>query len=114
MTEAHFQEQIIALARLEGWLIMHTRPARTATGRIITPIQGDPGFPDLVLARQGRIIFAELKSTRGRLSDDQTRWLDELLGAEGDTNPTIRVWRENNPDDWTDIVTLLTTKEPDR
>ena len=30
-------------------------------------MQGDTGFPDLVIARDGQVIFAELKSAKGRL-----------------------------------------------
>jgi hypothetical protein len=55
-----------------------------------TPMSGDPGFPDLVLARDGVVIVAELKSRRGQPTDDQKMWL-EALGAHA------RLWR---PQDW--------------
>jgi len=44
-----------------------------------------------VLVRSGRLVFAELKSERGKLSDEQEAWLEELRAvvlaavAEGDT-----------------------------
>ena len=50
---------------------------------------GDHGFPDLVLAHpSGRVIFAELKSDKGKVSPLQSRWLSVLeLGA------VVWVWR---------------------
>lgn len=86
ITEASFQNQVVDLARTLGWRIMHTRPAQVRSGRWVTPLTGDPGFPDLVLARPnlGDLIFAELKRPGGRVSDHQRVWLDCLLrtGAE--------------------------------
>lgn len=103
MTEAEFQQRVIDTARLYGWRVAHHRPARTKHGWR-TPIQGDPGFPDLVLAKNGQVIVAELKSNTGSIRDCQEDWLDEL-GTHG------RVWR---PDDWPDVLHELkppTTRE---
>src|SRR5437763_860370 len=67
VTEAAFTRQVIALARLRGWRAAHFRPGRTARGWR-TPVQGEGvGFLDLVLVR-GRVVWAELKSARGRLT----------------------------------------------
>ena len=38
----------------------------------------EPGFPDLVLVRPPRLIFAELKATGGRVSRPQRGWLTDL------------------------------------
>lgn len=83
ISEASFQSQVVHLAQLYGWRVMHTRPAQIRSGRWVTPITGDPGFPDLVLARPypGDLIFAELKRPGGRLSDGQRVWLDALARA---------------------------------
>lgn len=81
---------IIELAKVLGWHVAHFRPARTKHGWS-TAMQGHKGFPDLVLARSGRVVFAECKSEKGRLSDEQVSWLDALAGAE------VYVWR---PADW--------------
>jgi hypothetical protein len=61
MTERDFQRAVVELARLMGWRVHHTRPALTQRGRWLTPIQGDAGFPDLVLCRPPRLVLAELK-----------------------------------------------------
>lgn len=73
------------LARQFGWLVYHTRNS----------IGSDPGFPDLVLARGGIIIYAELKSQKGSLSADQRLWRDELQAG----GQTWYLWR---PADWFD------------
>jgi hypothetical protein len=50
-TEDEFQTAIITAARLMKWTrIVHFRPARTKHGWQ-TPLQGDNGFPDLLMIR---------------------------------------------------------------
>lgn len=98
LTEAAFVDRIVDLARRTGWLATHFRPARTQRG-YRTPIQGDKGFPDLVLARDGVLLIRECKTNTGPLSREQRGWLAEL----GDH---AAVWR---PRDWdTVIVPALT------
>ena len=93
LSEADLQQSVVQMAHLYGWLVHHGRPARTTNGWC-TPITGDTGFPDLVLVREGRIIFCELKSARGRISPQQKRWLKQLSD-----NYLVKavVWR---PRDW--------------
>jgi hypothetical protein len=52
VTEADLQATILDAARLLGWRACHFRPARTTRGWR-TPVEGDPGFPDLTLAKAG-------------------------------------------------------------
>jgi hypothetical protein len=59
------------------------------------------GFPDEVLVRPPRLVFAELKSERGRLSDEQEAWLEELRTVPG---VEVFVWR---PADMDEIATVL-------
>jgi hypothetical protein len=81
MSEADLQSAVIELARLLGWRVAHFRPAQTAQGWR-TPVQADgKGFPDLVLVRRERLVFAELKSARGRTSLEQQGWLAALHGT---------------------------------
>ena len=85
LTEEQWQSQVIDLARLNGFRCAHFRPARKADGSWATPVAADgKGFPDLELARPGDLIFAELKTERGRVSPDQVAWLEQLrlAGAE--------------------------------
>jgi len=106
-TEAEFQDVVLELAGVCGWMVHHVRPARMKDGSWRTPVQGDVGFPDLVLVRDGRIVFAELKSERGRLSAAQKDWLGELRKAAAwcGVSVVVELWR---PSDWDDVVACLT------
>lgn len=108
VSEADFQRLLVELARLRGWKVQHTRPAQNSRGRWSTPIQGDPGFPDLVLARDGVVILLELKSEKGRLSAVQREWL-EALGWSDETPHTntrlaVKVAR---PSDWQAVANWI-------
>lgn len=89
---------VIDLARYRGWLVAHFRPAQTGRGWR-TPIQGDAGFPDLVLARKGEVIFAELKTDKGRVTKTQAAWLGEVGNAV-----RFYVWR---PRDMDEVIEVL-------
>ena len=90
ITERAFTAQVIALARWHKWRVAHFRPAQTQSGRWITAMQGDVGFPDLVLARAGKVLFAELKSESGKLTRKQMEWAHELR--------IMRIWRPRDID----------------
>lgn len=98
-TETTFQDAVIDLAKLYGWKLAHFRPGRTNKGWR-TPMQGDTGFPDLVLARDSELVFAELKSDTGKLSPEQGAWRVALQSAGAEH----RVWR---PKDWDAVVGRL-------
>jgi len=88
ITEAELQQAVVTLGRLLGFkLIYHTHDSRHSA----------EGFPDLVMvsARHKRVLFVELKSETGQLSEHQTIWFAELLAAEAE----VYVWR---PKDWRD------------
>lgn len=104
--ERGFQEQVIDLARLFGWRCAHFRAAMSRSGRWMTPVQADgAGFPDLVLTKDGRLIFAELKAERGVLSQQQADWLSALsLVSRHSAHVTAVVWK---PRDWDAIVDTL-------
>lgn len=88
MTEQQLADLIIELAGYRGWKVVHFRPARTARGWR-TPVQGDSGSPDLLLARRGQVILAELKKERGKMRADQQEWA-EAIGAQH------RLWRPSD------------------
>jgi len=103
-SEAVFQAQVIRLAKMNGWMVFHPRKAQAKDGRWLTAVQGDVGFPDLVFAHRLRgVIFAELKSSVGRIEDAQAKWLEELVlgGAEA------YIWR---PKDLQEIADRLGRK----
>lgn len=71
-------DAIVQAAKLHGWMVAHFRPALTAKGWR-TPMQGDPGFPDLVLSKADRpTLFLELKSEKGTHTQSQRAWQKAL------------------------------------
>lgn len=99
MNEDDLLNAVVDLARLMGILVHHCRPARTkgpdGKDRWVTPIKGDKGFTDLVLAGRRGVLFRELKTQKGRLSPEQNTWLARLTSARQDA----ATWR---PSDLTD------------
>jgi hypothetical protein len=99
-SEAAFQQQVITLARTMGWMIQHTKPAQV-NGKWLTPVAGDVGFPDLVLSHRTKgLVFAELKTEKGRLAPAQKEWRDCLQGAGAEWH----LWR---PDDLMEVMKRL-------
>lgn len=89
-TEKRFMQTVIDLARLRGWLVYHALDSRGST----------PGFPDLVFARDGDVVFAELKVGKNKPTAEQQEWFDalpaNLIG--------VYFWR---PEDWPEIEERL-------
>jgi len=83
MREKELSQLIFDAARKLGWLV-----ARYPTWR---PTGTVAGFPDLVLLRNGRLIFAELKSEKGEPIPAQQEWLDALREVA-----TVYVWKPRN------------------
>ena len=73
MSENEFQLWVTDLADLYGWRWYHTHDSR----------RSNAGFPDLVMVRSGVLIFAELKSQRGRSTAEQQSWLADLWTRDG-------------------------------
>jgi hypothetical protein len=99
MTEKDWQLRIVGALKLFGWRHAHFRPLHTAKGWR-TPVSGDAGFPDLVLVRPPRVIFAELK-VGAPVSPQQADWLSDLGRVPGVES---YIWR---PTDWDQVVELL-------
>ena len=57
------------------------------------------GWPDLVLVRE-RLVVAELKGSRGRVSVEQREWIDALVTA----GVEAYIW---TPDSWPEIEATL-------
>ncbi len=79
LTELDFMRQVMQLAEMTGWETFHVRAGRTLDSWR-TPGSGTmaKGWPDLVLVRGSRLIFAELKRDGGKATADQSRVLDVL------------------------------------
>jgi len=105
-SEDDFKDRVVDLAHYHGWLVHHDRPARQKDGSWATHIQGDRGFPDLVLVHRKRkiLVFAELKSTKGGIRPDQRTWLDALHAIESISWVQVYLWR---PSDWDEISQVL-------
>ncbi len=103
LNEKDFQRQVTDLAEILGYEWVHFRPAQTSRGWR-TPVSGPlgKGWVDLVLvrARDGRLIFAELKAELGKTSPDQEHVLAVLRSAGCEAV----VWR---PSQWDEIAKEL-------
>ena len=94
--EDDFLAAIIELAQLTQWLVYHTYDSR----------RSQAGFPDLVLAKADKLIFAELKTAKGVVRPAQKTWLNILASMAVDQSKVqVYLWR---PADWDAIETILT------
>ena len=103
ISEKDFQRTVVEYCHALGYLVFHQIDMGfkdPETGRQSYSRRIGPGFPDLVIAGHGRVIFAELKSEKGKLSKDQQAWL-QLLSDAGEK---WFVWR---PSDWSNIEKIL-------
>jgi hypothetical protein len=90
LKERSFQAGVIELARTLRWEVFFVADSR-----------GSPrGWPDLVLCRDGVLLFRELKNDNGRLRREQETWGSLLVEAGQDR----QVWR---PSDWQQIEATL-------
>ena len=83
MTKGALQASVKQLAELEGWMHYHTFDSR----------RSDPGFPDSLMVRGGRMVAAELKRETKQPTQAQRDWLEALEAAGAEAY----VWR---PSDW--------------
>jgi hypothetical protein len=94
-SERAFQTAVVEYAKLCGWKAFHPFDSR----------RSEPGWPDLALVRHGMLLFAELKTERGRVSPVQRDWLEALEAVSAWTNAVeVRLWR---PSDWPEIERVL-------
>lgn len=112
MTEKELQGAVVELAQLLGYKVAHFRPARVTRGgkeTYETPFAADgKGYPDLTMVRGRRLIFAEMKAAKGRVSEAQDSWLDALARvADATHNVYCVVWK---PEDWLDGTIERTLK----
>lgn len=78
--EASFQGFVVSFAAMHRWLVYHPFDSRRSSA----------GWPDLAMARDGRLVFAELKTMKGKVTVAQQAWLDALGAVPG---VEAHVWR---------------------
>lgn len=90
-SERVFQDQVMHIARMNGWHVFHASPHLVRPGVWRSDGQG---FPDLVMCHPTRgIVFAELKTEKGRMSPAQQTW---RLAIE--PNAEWYLWRPSDLD----------------
>lgn len=89
-SEREWQAFVIQYAQIRGWWVYHTLHSQGSQA----------GFPDLVLIRGPQLIWAELKSERGRLSPTQRMVAKLLLGCHQE----YYLWR---PSDQAKVMEIL-------
>lgn len=95
LSEREWQAQVVKAAEAFGWAVWYDTDSR----------RNRAGWPDLTLLRvrggQGRLLFLELKTERGRVRPEQREWLDALSAVPGVVATVVR------PRDWDDVLALL-------
>jgi hypothetical protein len=92
-SEKVFMDAVIQIALTCGWDAHHIKPAKYGD---TWKTDGLPGMPDLILIGQrGQgIIWAELKTRTGKLTDMQERRIVQLMN----NGEECYVWRPNDTD----------------
>ena len=88
MKESVLQSHVIHMAEWFQCRVYHVSNVR---GQLRS--QTSVGYPDLTIVGKRGVIFRELKSERGRLTQAQDEWQDHLKQA----GQNVGVWR---PRDW--------------
>lgn len=95
--ELECERTILDAAAISGWRRHGERVAMSRKGWR-TPVKGEVGWPDLVLARPGVLIVAELKRKPNEPDPEQLEWLrllDTVPGCWG-----LLVWVPEDQDDF--------------
>lgn len=93
MTERDLLAAVRRLAAALSWRAYHTHRSQHSPA----------GFPDLTLVRDGRLVFAELKTERGKTTPEQDAWLEDLGLVEVNTSDhrgysdvAVYLWRPSD------------------
>jgi len=71
ITEKELRQSLVRAARGFGWRVYFTWSS----------MHSPAGFPDLCMVKGKRLVFAELKTETGRVSEDQTAWATDLVAS---------------------------------
>jgi hypothetical protein len=107
MSERQFQQTVIEMAQRLGWRVAwfpdEGYRELVKVGRF--DALPDGGYPDLTMVRVkdgvAKVIFAELKSQKGKLRREQEDWGADLVAVEGSVpwNVAYRVWKPAQMDE---------------
>lgn len=94
LTEYAFQTEIILAARENGWrFVYHVPDSRGAT---------EKGIPDLILLRQGFLLFLEVKAENGQVRKEQREFFEMMGSIYGPIRAMIV-----RPRDWDEVMRIL-------
>jgi len=74
ITETDIRRQVQYYLRLKGWFVFYN----------LQGLGSYRGISDLIAVRDGRVIFIELKTARGRQSEHQKKFQADLEAAGGE------------------------------
>lgn len=100
MLERDFATQVEHLLTLYRWTWKHDEPALRQSGTWATSFRGHRGFPDYIATRDGRLIIAEIKNERGKLTVGQVEWIGKL----NQTAAEVYVWRPQDLDQVKEVL----------
>lgn len=93
--EKEWQRTITDAMSAHGWRWVHVPPSRRSETRWTTAIDGSGrGWPDLFAARDDRAVAFELKAERGRVTEEQAKWIKRLSAVSGIEAHVIRLPRD--------------------
>lgn len=90
LTEKRWMAQVVTLATNLGWRAYHTFDSRRSAA----------GFPDLVLVKRPRIVWAELKREGAGATPEQLAWMEDLRAC----GQQVYLWW---PSDLDEVVEVL-------
>lgn len=75
VTEADIRRQVRDYLRIRGWFVFHILQGGVGVYR---------GITDLIAAKDGRVLFIELKTARGRQSEHQKKFQSDIEAHGGE------------------------------
>lgn len=75
VTETDIRRQVRDYLRIKGWFVFHILQGGVGVYR---------GITDLIAVKDGRVLFIELKTPRGRQSEHQKKFQADLEAAGGE------------------------------
>lgn len=105
MLERDFQRWVIDTARVLGWKVWHVPAPMQYVGkeRGFVGAKDAAGLSDLILVGRTRVIFAEVKGKKGKVSDKQVDFTRSVNAISASSVFAVLWW----PGDEDDIEEML-------